>query len=124
MARLSPSAPQDLLSAGPQRRSGLVSRQRAVRVDRSSRTADLNRQASPMTSNNRRIRLIDRHRQNLLRTTDRTTENRKTTIMTPDIEDRADSFPLRLCPIEKSLTKQTEGDGAGLLMMPVPSATT
>jgi len=44
--------------------------------------------------------------------------------MTPDIEDRAHSFPLRLCPNEQSLTKQTEGDGAGLLMMPVPSATT
>ena len=45
-----------------------------------------------MARNNSRIRLIDRHRQSLLRTTDRTTENRKTTIMTPDIEDTADSF--------------------------------
>ena len=86
--------------------------------------ADLTCHARPMTSNNRRIRLIDRHRQSLLRTTDRITENRKTTIMTPDIEDRADSFLLRLCPIEESLTEQTEGDGAGLLMMPVPMATT
>ncbi len=72
--------------------------------------ADLRCQARPMTSNNRRIRLIDRHRQNLLRTADRTTDNRKTTIMTPDIEDRADSLMLRLCPIEESLTAQTEGD--------------
>lgn len=64
--------------------------------------ADLTCQASPMTSNNRRIRLIDRHLQNLLRRTDRTTANRKTTIMTPDIEDRADGLLLRLCPIEES----------------------
>ncbi len=44
--------------------------------------------------------------------------------MTPDIEDRADSFALRLCPIEESRIAQSEGDGAGLLMMPVPSPTT
>jgi len=94
-----------------------------VRVDRSSRTADLKCHASPTTSNNRRIRLIDRHRQSLLRTTDRITENRKTTIMTPGSEDRADSLLLRLCPIKYSLTAQIEGDGAEPLMMPLPSAT-